>query len=404
MTDAEIKSVSRLTAELKYFLEQEFNSVIVSGEISNFKTHTSGHRYFTLKDEGAQIQCIMWRSRILRFEPMDGQKVVVEGAITLYPARGNYQIDVRNIRKAGIGDLWQAFEELKRKLETLGWFSEERKRAIRGLPLRVGVVTSPTGAALRDILTTFNRRMPACEIYFRPALVQGGEAAADIAQAIRELNKKNLDAIIVGRGGGSIEDLWCFNTETVAEAIYKSGIPIVSAVGHETDFTIADFVADLRAPTPTAAAELLTPVSRPDLVAYLTKAPLTLRANLLKYIYNLKREIDRTASRTAGSRLVDRLYNIHQSLDDKERMLRQSVRHKFSLTASSLKSAEELLSALNPRAPLNRGYALLKSGDSYVKANQSLSDFDSVTIERAAETADVKVLNVQKNYRINQSK
>ncbi|MES2766690.1 MAG: exodeoxyribonuclease VII large subunit, partial [Bacteroidota bacterium] len=262
-------SVTQLTRTIRGILEETFEGIRVSGEISNFKHHSSGHRYFTLKDEGAQIGCTMWRTRSLGFVPADGMKVVVFGNISVYPPQGKYQIDCITMMPLGKGDLHLAFELLKEKLARAGYFDPSRKRPLPLFPLKIGVITSPTGAAVRDILSTLERRMPACEIYFRPALVQGDGAAEDIAEAIYQLNNLDCDVIIAGRGGGSLEDLWAFNTEIVARAIFESRVPFVSAVGHETDFTIADFVADIRAATPTAAAELVTPRSKTEMLQIL---------------------------------------------------------------------------------------------------------------------------------------
>ncbi|MFP4529362.1 MAG: exodeoxyribonuclease VII large subunit, partial [Candidatus Kapaibacterium sp.] len=264
--EEKIISVSQLTQAIKSVLEEGFGDVTVSGEISNFKAHSSGHRYFTLKDEGAAISCVMWRGRNLTFAPTDGMKVVARGRLSVYPPRGNYQLDCFSLSPQGQGDLFLAFEALKKKLGEAGYFAPERKRALPALPMKIGVATSPTGAAVRDIMSTIERRFPAANIYFRPAIVQGDEAGPDVALSIRELAATNADIIIIGRGGGSLEDLWAFNTEIVADAIFKCPVPVISAVGHETDFTIADFTADVRAATPTAAAELATPTPAAELI------------------------------------------------------------------------------------------------------------------------------------------
>jgi len=251
-------TVSELTERIQGVLETEFLDVWVEGEISNLKLATSGHWYFSLKDEQAQLAAVVWRNdtRLVRFRPKDGMKVLARGQLRVYPPRGAYQLSVQVLEPLGKGSLQQAFEELKQKLEQEGLFDPARKRPLPMLPRRIGVVTSPTGAVLRDILRVLRSRYADLEVLVYPALVQGEGAAAEIAQGIRALNRLGgLDVILLARGGGSLEDLWAFNEEAVARAIAASGIPTISAVGHETDFTIADFVADLRAATPSAAAE-----------------------------------------------------------------------------------------------------------------------------------------------------
>ncbi|HHY73095.1 MAG TPA: exodeoxyribonuclease VII large subunit [Bacillus bacterium] len=264
MTEQKFLTVTALTRYLKrkFDTDPHLQEVWIKGELSNFKWHSRGHMYFTLKDENTRIQGVMFAgdNRYLKFKPEDGMKVLIRGEVTVYEAYGQYQIYAKEMQPDGIGNLYLAFEELKKKLELEGLFSEERKKVIPKFPEHIGVITSPTGAAIRDILTTIKRRYPIARITILPVLVQGDEAAASIANAIQNANTMGgFDCLIAGRGGGSIEDLWPFNEEIVARAIFASVIPIISAVGHETDFTIADFVADLRAPTPTAAAELAVP-------------------------------------------------------------------------------------------------------------------------------------------------
>jgi exodeoxyribonuclease VII large subunit len=253
-----VLTVSELTERIQGVLETEFVDVWVEGEISNLKIATSGHWYFSLKDEQAQVRAVAWKTdaRLIRFRPQDGMKVLARGQLRVYPPRGEYQVSVQVLEPLGKGSLQQAFEELKEKLEGEGLFDPARKRPLPMLPRRIGVVTSPTGAVLRDILRVLRSRYPNLEVLVYPALVQGEGAPAEIVRGIRALNRLGgLDVIVLARGGGSLEDLWAFNEETVARAIAASRIPTISAVGHETDFTIADFVADLRAPTPSAAAE-----------------------------------------------------------------------------------------------------------------------------------------------------
>ena len=268
-------TITQLSRYLKYKFDNDknLNNVYLKGEISNFKAHTRGHYYFTLKDEGSRINAVMFSSSVnkLKFTPMDGMKVLVTGKVTVYEATGGYQIYVNDMLEDGVGNLYIAYEQLKKRLESEGLFDASKKKKIPRMPKKIGIVTASTGAAIRDILTTIKRRYPIVETILFPALVQGKEAGADIARKIEIANTYDIDTLIVGRGGGSIEDLWPFNEEVVARAIYNSHVPVISAVGHEVDFTIADFVADLRAPTPTAAAELAV-VDINTVLEYLMKA------------------------------------------------------------------------------------------------------------------------------------
>src|SRR5512136_2779310 len=257
--DKRILTVSRLTALIRSTLEENFEHVWVEGEVSNLSTPSSGHLYFTLKDAGAQLRCVMFKGAVrnLRFRLKDGMGLILRGRITVYEQRGDYQLIAEYAEPLGIGALQLAFEQLKERLVREGLFDESRKKPLPVLPQRIGVVTSPTGAAIHDILTVVNRRFANVQILIVPVRVQGDGAAAEIAAAIDDVNRYGaVDVMIVGRGGGSLEDLWAFNEEAVARAIARSRIPVISAVGHETDYTIADFAADLRAPTPSAAAEL----------------------------------------------------------------------------------------------------------------------------------------------------
>lgn len=264
MLEQKYLTVTALTKYIKrkFDADPHLHDMYVKGEISNFKQHSSGHMYFTLKDEKARILAVMFssHSRSLKFSPENGMKVIVKGEISVYEPSGQYQIYVKELRPDGIGDLFLAYEQLKQKLEAEGLFAAATKKLLPLFPKTIGVITSPTGAAVRDIITTIKRRFPIADILVFPALVQGENGAPSVVSAIEKANEMaEIDVLIVGRGGGSIEELWVFNEEIVARAIYSSGIPIISAVGHETDFTIADFVADLRAPTPTGAAELAVP-------------------------------------------------------------------------------------------------------------------------------------------------
>ena len=293
MNDTKYYSITALNRAIKNMFDSkpELNNVFIKGEISNFKHHTRGHLYFTLKDENSRIAAVMFAGPAtkLKFEPEDGMKVLVSGRVTVYEQTGGYQIYVEQMDLDGIGNLYLEYEKLKKKLEQEGLFSLEHKRPIPKYPKRIGIITAPTGAAIRDILSTIKRRYPICETILFPALVQGTGAKESIVEQLTKAQEFDLDVIICGRGGGSIEDLWAFNEEIVARAIYASKIPIISAVGHEIDFTIADFVADLRAPTPTGAAEMAVP-NLVDLKTLLEQYKIRINENIKGIInYNTKR-------------------------------------------------------------------------------------------------------------------
>jgi len=326
---ARVFTVSELTRSIRGTLETKFAAVWVQGEISNYKMHPSGHQYFTLKDQRAQISCVIWRDTMLRpRQPVaDGAQVQVYGTVTVFEARGQYQLNVQILQPRGVGLLQAKFEALKRKLETEGLFALERKRQLPKFPRRIGIVTSPSGAAIRDMLNVLRRRAPWLQILINPVRVQGTGAAQEIAVAIRELATSNeafapVDLIVVTRGGGSIEDLWEFNEEIVARAIFHSPLPIVSAVGHEIDFTICDFVADLRAPTPSAAAELIVPD-----------------------VTDLQRQIDRCAC-TLGRQSLNGVRDAQQRLDHARDTLQRCIAHKIEGYKRSLLN---MINALQPR-------------------------------------------------------
>lgn len=288
-------SVSVINRYIKHVIDTDANlqRVFIKGEISNFKAHSTGHLYFSIKDETSKINAIMFsgNARKLNFNPTDGTKVLITGRISVYEATGNYQIYVDEMIEDGVGNLYIAFEKLKKKLAAEGLFDSKYKRPIPKYPTKIGVVTANTGAAIKDILSTIKRRFPIGQVILFPSLVQGDNAAKDIVKNIKLANTYDLDVLIVGRGGGSIEDLWPFNEEIVARAIFDSKIPIISAVGHEVDFTIADFVADLRAPTPTGAAEMAVP-NLVDLNKYIEQLKIRLSSDIIKKINILKLNLD----------------------------------------------------------------------------------------------------------------
>jgi len=387
-----VVSVSEITNSIKLLLENNIGLVSVEGEISNFKPHYSGHKYFTLKDDKAQISCTMWKSRNVNFEMADGQKVVATGNISVYPPRGNYQLDVVSLVPAGVGDLYKAFELLKIKLQGLGYFDAKRKRILPAIPMNIGVSTSPTGAAIEDIFSTIKRRFSSANIYFRPTVVQGDSAAPDIVKAINELQKTPSEVIIIGRGGGSIEDLWAYNTELVANAIYNSTVPIISAVGHETDFTIADFVSDFRAATPTAAAELATPQTTFDLINSCNSYQNLLKKTIALTVENYYSKIDDFSKKRASKQISDKIYYYYQLLDSKEETIRKELNFKLKSSFALLDSLENQCKALSPLSPLSRGFALLKHNNNYVKNEESLAQFNSFEIIRAKEKVVAKLV------------
>ncbi len=377
-----ILSVTEITRRLKQVVETAFSGVLIQGELSNVKFHTSGHLYFTLKDEGAQMSAVMWRSRVggLQFTPEDGMKVVVSGRITVYEVRGNYQVDVSTMRPLGIGELQIAFEKLKKKLEAEGLFDATHKRPLPPYPQRIGIVTSSTGAALQDILKVLRRRFPSVEVVLRPAKVQGAGAAADIAAAIDDLNRfGSIDTMIVGRGGGSLEDLWPFNEEIVARAIYGSGIPIVSAVGHEVDFTIADFVADLRAPTPSAAASMVVP-DRSALLEILRNNWYTMQNSMMAAVESHRRNIQHLLKSYSFNRPLDLVRQSGQHLDELVKSVHLSVGHSIELVRVRTGELNRRLRALDPELVLKRGFTIVYKDGSIVPSGSMLNPPDVIDV------------------------
>ncbi len=389
-------SVSLLTRVIQESLEMQFSHVRVSGEISNYKHHSSGHRYFSLKDEGAQIRCVMWRTRSLSIQPFDGMKVVVSGRISVYPAQGSYQIDCVSIVPAGIGELYQAFERLKAELLQLGYFSQSHKKPLPAFPLRVGVATSATGAALRDILSTMQQRMPACTVLFRPTLVQGEGASADIAQAIRDLEAAGCDVMIVGRGGGSMEDLWAFNTREVADAIFYARTPIISAVGHETDVSIADFVADHRSATPTAAAVACTPHQADELMYDLDLIADSMHSALRDHLNEKQRIVDSWSDGSMAEWLKRLVHEKRTFTQQAAQQMKRSTSHALSLLKHNLSGIERSLQAVQPLRPLQRGFALLQRGDDVIRVDDIVSQGEHIRIVRATQNIEAEVVSQQR--------
>lgn len=377
-------TVSSLNRHIKLLLENDSSlaGVSVKGELSNFKRHSSGHCYMTLKDEGAAVAAVMFRSAAdkLRFNPENGMKVIVTGRISVYERDGRYQIYIDSMQPDGIGDLHIAFEQLKEKLGKMGIFDMQRKKPIPKFPKTVGVVTSPTGAAVRDIVNVISRRYPLCEVLICPVLVQGDGAARQISNAIEYINKnKCADVIIVGRGGGSLEDLWAFNEEPVAMAIANSEIPVISAVGHETDFSISDFAADLRAPTPSAAAELAVPSSA-ELKALLAKNYSAMLSSIKKNL-NYKRSVLSSFSVKSPMDLINRN---RIAIDNYEKHMTSAFYIKLQNKKKLLQVNAAKLESLSPLSVLSRGYGVV-------------SDEKGMVAKSAAQLRPGEKINVRMN-------
>lgn len=392
-------TVSEITRRIKGLLETSLPTVWVQGEISNFTWHSSGHLYFTLKDEYSQLRCVMWRERSQRlfFTPQNGMKVLAQGDITVYERAGQYQLTVRQLQPAGIGELELAFEQLKERLRAEGLFDEKHKRSLPEFPQTIGVVTSPTGAAIRDIAQIIGRRAPWVQVILRPTLVQGEGAAADIAQAIDEFNQYGkVDLLIVGRGGGSLEELWAFNEEMVARAIYRSRIPVISAVGHEVDFTIADFVADRRAPTPSAAAELAVR-DRAELQKLVRLLQQQAADGVLRKIKDAQTKVDALVSSYALRRFEDSLEQQLQRVDELSGALIRGLDHIVVGKIGSFREVAGKLDVLSPLSAFQRGFCICQKLPemTVVKESTALRVADMVKLRFKTGSAFCEVESVE---------
>ncbi|RME17782.1 MAG: exodeoxyribonuclease VII large subunit [Bdellovibrio sp.] len=438
--DQQLLSVSDLNRQIRALIENQFPLVWVQGEISNFKAHSSGHYYFSLKDAKSQINAVMFKgfNRHLKFKPESGMEVIVRGKVTVYEPRGSYQILVETMEPKGAGALQLAFEQLKKKLQAEGLFDPDRKKPLPPFPQVIGVVTSPTGAAIRDILNVLKRRHSGVEVLVIPALVQGKEAKESIASAIELAQKiKTLDVLIVGRGGGSIEDLWAFNEEIVARAIANSQIPIISAVGHEVDYTIADFVADLRAPTPSAAAELVVK-NKQDLQDKIQHLQQRLLKNMEYSLESLKKNLSNLQMRLVDPRkriqdgqlrcdelslrLEQSIFRLIENKKNQTQLLReklpsplkkiaqsqQQVQHlmtqqthfmqsQISIKKEHLRSFMALLESLSPLHVVKRGYAIVKKEKTLIKSTEQLKKGDQVQVNLAKGAFKALVQEIIKN-------
>ena len=420
MNNNNYQTISEFTKYLKTKFDSDLSlrRVYIKGEISNFKAHTRGHFYFTLKDQDSRINAVMFASstKTVKFKPQDGMTVLVTGRVTIYEATGGYQIYVEEMTEDGIGNLYIAFEQLKEKLAKEGLFDRSKKKKIPRIPKKIGIVTASTGAAIKDILTTIKRRYPVCETILFPSLVQGENAKDDIVKKIKLANTYDIDTLIVGRGGGSIEDLWPFNEEIVARAIYDSKVPVISAVGHEIDFTIADFVADLRAPTPTAAAELAVPDIN-TIITYLTTAK-TRSYNALNNIIETKKIYLSKLTDTYVLKKPSNIYEIkEQKLDilieklNKEiNIILENNRIKlfkysnsyilnnpdmlYKFKRQNLNNIISQLEVLNPMNTLKRGYSITRKNNRVITTIKELKENDKLTISLKDGNIETQVIKI----------
>lgn len=385
-----ILTVSELNSHIKFIVEENFRFVNVIGEISNFRLHSgSGHYYFTIKDEGSQISTVMWKTRneMLLFTPEDGMQIVVKGRVTVFPGKGTYQIEVWELKPQGVGELQLRFEKLKQKLFEEGLFDEAHKKEIPRHPENVVLITSKTGAVLHDFLKITKRRYPILNIYLYPVNVQGAGTSNSVIETLRSaeiLSKSKvlpqIDVIVIARGGGSLEDLWPFNDEKLARAIFACKIPIISAIGHEVDFTICDFVADLRAPTPSAAAELITP-SMKELIENLDKFSYFCRSFVQNKVGNLKISLKEVQSNYYFKRPKDLINNYHRQIDELAKEISGVTKNRISSLKNHVKLYNQTLHHVSPDNNLKKGYAIVKK-----KSDEELRllfEFDKI-VSRAA--------------------
>ncbi len=391
-------TISQINEYVKMRIDSDANlkKIFLKGEISNFKNHTRGHLYFTLKDDNSRLSAVMFSSSAvnLKFTPEDGMNVLVEGRLSCYPAQGTYQIYVDKMEMDGLGNLYLEYEKLKKKLSEEGLFDELRKKPIPKYPSKIGIVTASTGAAIKDILSTIKRRYPICETILFPSLVQGAGAAPDIVKQINKAQEYDLDILIVGRGGGSIEDLWAFNEEIVARAIFESKIPVISAVGHEVDFTIADYVADLRAPTPTGAAEMAVPVLS-EVITSIENLKIRLRENILKTLKQSELRFNKVKDSFILSNPLAMYEVKEEKLNNYINVLNKYIndilvekRHKLNIDLNSLK-------LLNPVNIMEKGYSLVKVKDKIISKAEDLNVGEKIDIklhkgEVIAEVKEIK--------------
>lgn len=386
MEGNKIFTVTEVNLYIRHLIEKDLllSYIYVKGEISNLKIHTSGHMYFTLKDRDSRIKCVMFKSNLskVKFRPEEGIKVVVRGYFSIYERDGQYQLYAESIILEGTGELYKAFEQLKEKLQKEGLFDENKKKPIPYYPKNVAIITSPTGAAVRDIISIGKRRNSNINILLYPVLVQGDKAPMEIAEGLNYINKFNkADVIIVGRGGGSIEELWAFNEEIVARAISNSIIPVVSAVGHETDYTIADFAADVRAATPSAAAELVFP-DKQQLKAYLKKVDSQINITMFSYLQDKRVKLERLTGSYSFRYIETKIINFRQTVENLREKINNCIEVNIKKNYERINLNIEKLSILNPASYLLRGYSYVKrdSDDEFIFSLKQISIGDKIRI------------------------
>lgn len=400
---ASVLTVSALAGQVKDLLEGEYGNVWVSGEISNLTRASSGHWYLTLKDANAQVKCTFFRAfnLRLRFDPRNGLEVFARGQVSLFPARGDCQFNIQEMQPKGIGAAELALRQLKERLLTKGYFDPKRKRPLPRFPKRVALVASATGAAVRDMLELLAQRWPLTDVIVRPSRVQGDGAAADVAASIRLLNSLHqsqelpLDAIVIGRGGGSAEDLWAFNEEVVADAIYQSAVPVVSAVGHEVDVTVADLVADKRAETPSAAIMLLVP-DRKEQIADLRELKSRFQNALADRFTYLRQRLDQIATRPALRKPLDRVRQEEQRVDEFAARMQRAMKVRLQRAAERVAATAEQLESLSPLGTLKRGYSLTLSDGQVVRDAAAVAVGDTIETRLAAGTITSRVLKTDR--------
>ena len=416
-------TVGALTRYIKYKIDNDkhLKTVFLKGEISNFKMHSTGHMYFSIKDETSKINAIMFSrdAKNVTFEPKEGTKILVVGRISVYESTGNYQIYVSEMIEDGVGNLYIAFEKLKEKLSKEGLFDDKYKKKIPKMPKKIGIITAPTGAAIKDILSTIKRRYPICETILFPSLVQGDNAKEDIVKNLKIANTYDLDVIILGRGGGSIEDLWPFNEEIVAREIYASKIPIISAVGHEVDFTIADFVADLRAPTPTGAAEMAVP-NMIDIINHIKQLTIRLNESLNKKIKLEKINLEKSKNSIVIKNPMIMIDNKKQKIDlIKESVIRilnlklennknkiEKIKQNYILNnpeviykekQNKLSNLIEKLELVNPLGVLKRGYSITKQDNKVITKIKDIKKTKPLIIKLQDGDIETEIKNIKED-------
>lgn len=380
-----VLTVSQLTKQIKSCLEDKFVDIWVTGEISNYTKHSSGHHYFTIKDDKAELSCTLWRTTAagIKVNLKDGMKVVLYGDVGVYMLRGRYQLSVKWIVEEGVGKLELKFRELKERLLSEGLFDEQHKKPLPKYPKSIGIVTSLTGAAVRDMINVLRRRMPSCRIIICPTAVQGPGAANEIADRIGMLNSYGrIDLMIVGRGGGSLEDLWAFNEEAVARAIFDSEIPVISAVGHQVDYTISDFVADLRAPTPSAAAEIAVP-DYGDVLSQIRDMSQRLHGGIARTIEDLRYRVERASESYLFRKPEEMLRGVQQRVDDLHTRVVGAMQYRIERAQNRLELINEKLGALSPRAVLDRGYSVCRTypGLEIIRKSSQVAESDGIKVE-----------------------